>query len=385
MGLKQDFVAALGEFVGTTLFLLLALGGAKTAQVTRTTSQTQGLSTSLGNQTIMFIALSFGMSLLVTAWVFYRVTGGLFNPAITLALWLIGGLSAFRAVLLVVSQLLGGIAAAALVAALTPFGGAEMVETNLGTGVNVAQGLFIEAFLTAILVLTVILLAAEKHKSTYLAPVGIGLALLACHMFGVVWTGCGINPARSFGPSVVSGSFPGYHWIYWVGPGLGSCFAVGFYVFLKLFDYTSVVFGQDADHEVTEEEQKKAEVEKEKPKRKGFFRRNKGKVVVFHPVEDSNGVMEEEGKVVSFDPANKGQDKAVREGDAVVVDLTRASYAEDRMETGRSGGGGGGAGADAGGEGDTDASGKFVNGVPSMKAQAQDVGGLLAPGTSRAM
>ena len=64
-----------------------------------------------------------------------------------------------------------------------------------------------QAFLTAILVLTVILLAAEKHKSTYLAPVGIGLTLLACHMFGVVYTGCGINPARSFGPSVVSASF----------------------------------------------------------------------------------------------------------------------------------------------------------------------------------
>jgi len=61
-----------------------------------------------------------------------------------LALWLIGGLSAFRAALLVVSQLLGGIAAAGLVAALTPFGGAEMVTTTLGTNVNVAQGLFIE-------------------------------------------------------------------------------------------------------------------------------------------------------------------------------------------------------------------------------------------------
>ena len=64
--------------------------------------------------------------------------------AITLALWLIGGLGWFRACLLVVSQLLGGIAAAALVAALTPFGGAQLVETTLGPGVNVGQGLFIE-------------------------------------------------------------------------------------------------------------------------------------------------------------------------------------------------------------------------------------------------
>lgn len=64
-----------------------------------------------------------------------------------------------------------------------------------------------KAFLTAILCLTVLLLAAEKHKSTYLAPIGIGLALFSCHLFGVVWTGCGMNPARALGPSVVASSF----------------------------------------------------------------------------------------------------------------------------------------------------------------------------------
>jgi aquaporin related protein len=228
---KQDGVAAFGECIGTTLFLLLALGGAKTAQITRTAAQTNTTMPSpLDNQTIQFISLSFGISLLVTAWVFYRVTGGLFNPAITLALWLIGGVKAVRACLLVVAQLLGGIFAAGLVAALTPNGGVASVQTTLGPGVNTAQGLFIEvstlhsieidtsiltlslfsplqAFLTCILVLTVIFLATEKHKSTYLAPVGIGLTLMTCHLFGVVWTGCGINPARAFGPSVISLSF----------------------------------------------------------------------------------------------------------------------------------------------------------------------------------
>lgn len=98
----------------------------------------------LQQQTVMYISLSFGLGLLVTAWVFYRVTGALFNPAITFALWLIGGLTAFRASLLVFAQILGGIAASALIASLTPFGGIESLRNNLGTGVNVAQGLFIE-------------------------------------------------------------------------------------------------------------------------------------------------------------------------------------------------------------------------------------------------
>ncbi|PWN22151.1 aquaporin-like protein, partial [Microstroma glucosiphilum] len=252
MGVKQDLIAALGEFVGTTLFLFLALGGAKTAQYTVSAVQTDTVtSETLSNQTIMYIAVSFGLSLLSQAWVFYRVTGGLFNPAITLALYLIGGLSWFRAGLLFISQILGGIAGAALVAALTPFGGVGTVTTTLSTGVNVAQGFFIEAFLTAMLVLSVLFLAAEKHKSTYLAPLGIGLTLLVCHLFGVGWTGCGVNPARSFGPAVVDVQFPGYHWIYWIGPLFGSLMAVGFYLLLKAFDYTSVVFGQDADHELT--------------------------------------------------------------------------------------------------------------------------------------
>lgn len=95
----------------------------------------------------MCISLSFGLALLVTAWVFYRVTGALFNPAITFALWLIGGLTAFRAILLVVAQLLGGIAASALIASLTPFGGIESLRNNLGVGTNIPQGLFIEVSL----------------------------------------------------------------------------------------------------------------------------------------------------------------------------------------------------------------------------------------------
>jgi hypothetical protein len=186
------------------------------------------------------------------------------TSAITLALFLCGGLSWYRALLLAISQTLAGITAAALLAALTPFGGAQLVVTTLGKGVNVAQGLFIETFLTAVLVLTVLFLAVEKHKGTYLAPIGIGLTLLACHLFGIVWTGCGINPARAFGPSVVSGMFPGYHWIYWLGPVLGSLLSVGFYKVLLMFDYTSVAFAQDASAEEArdlERQQEKGEVE----------------------------------------------------------------------------------------------------------------------------
>src|ERR1700761_7706265 len=54
-----------------------------------------------------------------------------------------------------------------------------------------------------------------------------------------------LNPARSFGPCVVLHSFPGYHWIYWLGPALGSLIAVGFYRFVKMLEYETANPGQD--------------------------------------------------------------------------------------------------------------------------------------------
>jgi aquaporin related protein len=62
---------------------------------------------------------------------------------------------------------------------------------------------------------------------------------------GDYYTGGSLNPARSLGPDVINRSFPGYHWIYWVGPLLGSLLASGFYYFLTFFSYESVNPGQD--------------------------------------------------------------------------------------------------------------------------------------------
>ena len=96
---------------------------------------------------------------------------------------LVGGLPWSRAALLVVSQVLGGIAAAGIVSVLFP--GPLNVRTSLGGGTTVVQGLFIEMFLTAQLVFTFFMLATEKHNATFFAPFGIGLSLFIAELTGI--------------------------------------------------------------------------------------------------------------------------------------------------------------------------------------------------------
>lgn len=85
---------------------------------------------------------------------------------------------------------------------------------------------------------TILMLAAEKSKDTFIAPIGIGLALFVVELAGINYSGGSINPARSFGPCVAGTHFTGYHWIYWLGPVLGALMAAGFYHFIKVsFEY----------------------------------------------------------------------------------------------------------------------------------------------------
>jgi len=92
----------------------------------------------------------------------------------------VGAIPAIRGLVVAAAQILGGVTAAAVVSALFP--GSLPVNVRLGAGTSVVQGLFIEMFTTCMLVMTVIMLAAVKHKATYLAPLGIGVAIFIGHL-----------------------------------------------------------------------------------------------------------------------------------------------------------------------------------------------------------
>jgi aquaporin related protein len=95
------------------------------------------------NQTVVFIALSYGFSLLVAAWNLYRVSGGLFNPAVTLGLVITGALPPMRGLVLFPTQIIAGICAAAVVSCIIPVDIA-IVQTTLAPNMSVARGLFLE-------------------------------------------------------------------------------------------------------------------------------------------------------------------------------------------------------------------------------------------------
>jgi aquaporin rerated protein, other eukaryote len=159
-------------------------------------------------------------------------------------MWIAGAVPFVRSILIAISQILGGIAASAVVLAIFP--GKLAVTTALSEGTSVGQGFVIELFLTFQLLTTIMMLAGEKHAATFMAPIGIGLSLFIAELSGVRFTGGSLNPARSFGPALVLMKFPAEHWIYWAGPAVGAVLAAGLYKFLKILDYERANPGQDA-------------------------------------------------------------------------------------------------------------------------------------------
>ncbi|CAN6619922.1 aquaporin-2 [Trichomonascus vanleenenianus] len=239
---RNHATAVVGEFVGTFMFLLFAYVIANSANNDNSLKPTVGPTAS---QTLV-IACGFGFSVMVCVFCFFRVSGGQLNPTVTLTLCLVRAITPVRAALLMFTQMVAGMAAAGAASALTP--GPIKFNNALTPGVSRSRGLFLEMFGTAILSMAVVMMAVEKHRATYIAPLVIGIALFIGHLFCVPLTSAGLNPARSFGPNIAMASFPNYHWIYWVGPFMGSLLASGLHYLLRALHYETANPGQDAEY-----------------------------------------------------------------------------------------------------------------------------------------
>lgn len=105
----------------------------------------------------------------------------MFNPAVAIAMFAVGAINIIRLVLVIVAQLLGSIAAAGLAHGLMP-GGGFYATTTLNGNISVTQAFFLEVFLTAQLVFAIFMLVVEKHRSTSVGCIGIGLALFIAQL-----------------------------------------------------------------------------------------------------------------------------------------------------------------------------------------------------------
>jgi aquaporin related protein len=259
--IRHEGIAFIGEFLGTFGFLFMAYLIAQIALTPDPAVETS--STAINHAKLIMVSFGFGLALMTNIFIWFRVCGAAFNPAVSLGLAVMGVITPGRAFVCIAAQVLAGIVAALVVDGLTigPLLVANGLTQTENSVTSATQGFFIEALGTCQLmliicknscsihqsiILTIVFMACEHHAATPMAALAIGLALVGIHLEAVNYTGCGVNPARFLGPAVVTSDFPQGFWIYIVGPCVGSLVACAIYAFIKWAGYNDVCPGQDA-------------------------------------------------------------------------------------------------------------------------------------------
>ncbi|XP_044076583.1 aquaporin-4 isoform X2 [Siniperca chuatsi] len=221
---KDFWRAVSGEYLATLIFVLLGLGST--------------INWAAGEEKpppadLVLISLCFGLSIATMVQCFGHISGGHINPAVTAAMVVTRKLSLAKALFYVVAQCLGAITGAGILYLVTPAAvRGSLGVTTVNSGISLGHGLLVELLITFELVFTVF--ATCDPKRTDLggsAGLAIGFAVAIGHLFAIPYTGASMNPARSFGPAMVTLNFEN-HWVYWVGPILGGILAAGLYEYL---------------------------------------------------------------------------------------------------------------------------------------------------------
>lgn len=189
-------------------------------------------------------ALAFGLAIVCMAYSIGNISGCHVNPAVSLGVWLSGGMDMGSFIGYVVAQFAGALCGTAILAAIFGLGGVTDQTGGFGAnglaGVNgnAFAGLIVEIVLTFIFVICILGITTRKTKVTSLAGLLIGLALTGVHILGIGLTGTSVNPARSFGPALFAafrGNFAplGALWVFIVGPLAGAALAAFCYRFLE--------------------------------------------------------------------------------------------------------------------------------------------------------
>ncbi|XP_070579417.1 aquaporin-like [Ptychodera flava] len=202
------------EFVGTMIFVFVGSLSSVVGFLDGKIDPALRLSVSALTQGFIVVSVIAGLG---------QPSGGHINPAITLGVLCSGGMAVSTAIFYVIFQLVGALCGAILIWVLLTSGQYEYINGGVltpGVDVGLESTVVCEWILTTVLVSTALQVSMERGPST-LAPLVIGLTVVACILAGGAVSGACMNPARIFGPAVVSGKWT-YHWTYWLGPVAGA-------------------------------------------------------------------------------------------------------------------------------------------------------------------
>jgi aquaporin Z len=198
----------LAELLGTFLFFTIGLSSVQAV-----------LALGDGKAPLMVVVpLGFGFGLLAAIFTFGHISGGHFNPAVSVAMVVDRRMSATDAAGYIVAQIIGATGAAGLILVLFNQAAVKATGTHPGNGFDDIKALVLETVLTAIFLL--VILTATKHASS-LAALAIPLTLVGIHLAAIPFTGASVNPARSIAPALIGGDLSDL-WVYLVGPILGG-------------------------------------------------------------------------------------------------------------------------------------------------------------------
>jgi MIP family channel proteins len=184
------------------------------------------------------IALAHGLAIALAVTFFAHISGGHFNPAITLGFLVTGRIEAGLAAVYWLMQLAGASVAALFLWWIFPaevIGQSRLGAPTLHPSIGQGAGFMLEAIMTFFLVLAVFAVAVDERGAfKAVAGFGIGLVITMGVLAGGPLTGAAMNPSRAFGPEIVYRVWESYTWIYYVGPAAGAVVAALLYEWLYL-------------------------------------------------------------------------------------------------------------------------------------------------------
>ena len=223
----------LAECIGAATLVILGCG----------TAMLVGCDAASGSGYLL-TALAFGLTIVAMAYSIGNISGCHINPAVSLGVLLTGGMKVKDFIGYVISQCVGALAGAGVLAAIFGLGNVSDMTGGFGSnglsgvGGSAIAGLVAEIVLTFIFVIAILGVTSKKAGHGSFGGLVIGLTLVVVHILGIGLTGTSVNPARSFGPALVAAlngnSAPlNDLWVFIVGPLVGATLAAGVYKALE--------------------------------------------------------------------------------------------------------------------------------------------------------